>query len=98
MTQSLSDCAWAMMALSMLSAMEEMGKEFIRPELEKRLGHPANELDWWWYEREKASKAGQAFMNNKVQLVSWEELVAPFQQLARDFEIIHSFIWEQVKW
>ena len=84
----------AVMILGMLNTIQEMGREFVRPELEKRLGHPANELDWRWYETEKTRKAGQVSLNNRWQPVLWGSLVAPLWQLARDFEIIHDFVWE----
>lgn len=85
MGDKLTSSMGVLMTLSMISAMEGMGREFIRPELEKRLGHPLTEYDWQVYFQESANKEQQA---------PWRNLVTQFQQQIVDQEVIRAFVWE----
>ena len=88
-----------LMVLIMMSAMpairDNITRAIVGPFLEKRLGRPLTEWDWWVYRQEEAAKKQTqelAAMQHRAR-ASWNKLMAQLQQMATDRQKIHDFVW-----
>jgi len=84
------------MLLAMATNMDSMTRAIVGPDLEKELGHPVTDGDWWLYqqEEEKRQVLAMAAVQDRVR-ASWNNLQAQFQQLFSDRQIIRDFVWSK---
>ncbi len=81
--------------LAMAANMSSMTRATIGPELEKKLGHPVTDFDWWLYqqEEEKKRQAQDMAAQQEQARAVWANFQKQFWQLANDRQKIIDFVW-----
>jgi hypothetical protein len=86
----------ALMMPRVLNGLQEIGREYVRLKLEKRLGHPMSDENWQTYYREAALKEMVTPWVNWLDQL-WQQEInrrVELRRQAMDQKIIKDFVWE----
>ena len=84
--ECFSSLTQTVMIMTMARSIDGIVKAVIATQLEKRLGRPLTDWDWWCYQNELVARAWRR---------DWDSRLNRQRQMTIDYQIIRNFVWEE---